>query len=127
MQKYYNYQIRSASYQDSIDCYVFTVEVKPKYLKKKKGKTVIKFLETYFDKKNFQVIARNYRLRHKTAIYDFDVNMQIKLSKLEDLYIPEFIQYDGTWDVAFKKRETAKFEMRIADVKRHTGTTQETQ
>ena len=116
MHKYYDYKIRSALYQDSIDCYVFTVAVKPKYLKKKKGKTVIKFLETYFDKSSFQVIARTYQLKHKTAIYDFDVLMDIKLGKLGDLYVPEYIRYKGTWDVSFKKRETAKFEMQVYDL-----------
>lgn len=116
MQKYYDYTISSAAYQDSIDCYVFTVEVKPEYQQRKKGKTVIKFMETYFDKSTFQVIARNYHLKYKATIFDFDVKMKIKLRKFSDQYIPEFIQYDGTWDVAFKKRETAHFEMKVFDV-----------
>ncbi|MEM8908539.1 MAG: hypothetical protein AAGD05_11880 [Bacteroidota bacterium] len=117
MHRYYDYRISSAAYQDSIDCYVFTVALKPQYLKKKKGKTVIKFLETYFEKETLQVIARNYQLQHKTALFDFDVFMKIKLQKWGGLYLPAFIQYDGTWDVAFKKRETARFEMRIEEIR----------
>ena len=111
MQKYYNYSITSAAYEGNLDCYVFTARVKDEYQSKKKGKTVIKFLETFFEKNTLQVVARNYRLNYKSALFDFDVSMNIKLSKIRGLYIPKFIRYEGFWDIPLRKRETAVFEM----------------
>jgi len=112
MLPYYNMSISSKKYQSSIDCYVFTAVVKPEI---KKGKTIIKFLETYFDKTTFQVIARNYHLKYSGSLFDFDVKMDIKLKKLGQKYLPEFIKYDGNWDVPAKKRETSKFTIRFYD------------
>ncbi len=113
--KYYNYSITSESYNNAIDCYVFTAEVKPKYQKKKEGKTVIKFLQTYFDKNTFEVIARNYQLFYKSSVVDFDVNMNVKLKRHRGLYVPEHIKYKGSWNVPIKKKEIAEFEMFLYD------------
>ncbi|MFK8103042.1 MAG: hypothetical protein AB8G15_10975 [Saprospiraceae bacterium] len=109
MAKYYDYHIQSKKYKGKIDCYVFQVIIKPEYRQRKKGKTVIKFLETYFDRTNFQVIARNYQLNYNSALFDFNVKMEIELTKWKDKYIPHHIYYDGFWDVPLKKRETGKF------------------
>lgn len=108
----YDMSISSKKYKSAIDCYVFLAKVKPEI---REGKTVIKYLETYFDKTNFQVIGRNYHLRYSGSLFDFDVKIDIKLKKLGDKYLPELIQYDGNWDVPTKKRETAKFSIRFFD------------
>lgn len=112
MIQYYDMSITSKKYNSSIDCYVFTAKVKSG---SKEDKTVIKFLETYFDKTTFQVIARNYHLRYNSALFDFDVKMDVKLKKLGNKYLPELIKYDGNWDVPAKKRETSKFTIRFFD------------
>ncbi len=113
MQAYYDYSIQSDLYKNEIDAYVFTAQVKPEFLKKKKNKTVIKHLRTYFDKTTFNVIARTYQLAYDGAFFDFDVKMHIELKKEKDLYFPEIIQYDGNWDVVGKKRERGRFELRV--------------
>jgi len=109
---FYDYAIKSEKYQDQIDCYVFSVNVKPN---ERTGKTVIKHLETYFDKNTFQVVARNYRLAYSTLVYDFDVTMNIKLKKWGESYVPEFIQYDGNWDIPGRKPEISKFKISFED------------
>ena len=113
MMKYYNYSISAKTYKNSFDCYVFTVELKDEFRHKKEGKTVIKFLETYFDRKTFQVIARKYSLSHSTPIYDFDVSMNVQLGKHKGQYIPELIEYDGRWDIPAKAPEIGKFRLRF--------------
>lgn len=105
---YYNYAIKSEKYLGELDCYVFSIKVKPNI---GNNKTVIKNLETYFDKETFQVVARNYTLTYSTLIYDFDVTMNVKLKKWGDTYVPEYIQYDGNWDIPGKKPEIAKFKI----------------
>jgi len=113
MAKYYDYSIESKAYQNDMACYVFRVDVKPEFKDRKEGKTVVKSLETFFEKKTFQVIGRNYRVAYYGALFDFDVTMRVKLTKLDDQYLPEFIEYDGFWKVPTQKREQAKFTIKM--------------
>jgi len=117
MTPYYDFKISSKQYHSGQDCYVFTAVVKEAFQEKKKDKTVIKFLETYFDKSTFQVIARNYQLAYSGALFDFDVKMKIELVQLNGAYAPEYIFYDGFWDVPGKKPEISKFSIRFYDFK----------
>ncbi len=103
---FYDLSIQSKQYKNQIDCYVFTAKVKPEV---KANKTIIKHLETYFDKISFQVIARNYHLEYYGTAFDFDVKMDIKLRKLEEQYIPEHLTYNGFWNIPLQKPETAVF------------------
>ncbi len=48
-------------------------------------------------------------------MFDFNVRMNVELTKLGDLLPPALITYDGTWNVPFKKRETAVFTARFYD------------
>ncbi len=117
MAPYYDFKISSRQYRAGQDCYVFTAVVKEAFQEKKKDKTVIKFLETYFDKSTFQVIARNYQLAYSGALFDFDVKMEIELIQLNGEYAPEYIRYDGFWDVPGKKPEISKFSTRFYEFK----------
>lgn len=113
MAKYYDYEINSVTYKEDQSAYVFSAKVKPKYQDYKKDKTVIKSLQTYFDKDDFQVLARDYRLQYSGALFDFDVTMRIELKKVHEKYVPAFLSYDGNWKVAVKRRERVKFSMQI--------------
>lgn len=85
--------------------YVFTVKVK----KGKENNVVIKEMVTWFDVKNFDILARNYSLSYNAGVYDFDVDMKIKMTKVADLVVPSLITYNGNWKVLFKKRERGVF------------------
>ncbi len=116
MSKYYNYSIKHTYYQDTVPCYLFSAVIKPEFKKHKENKTVIKYLHTYFAKKNLQILARNYHLKYKNIVYDFDVKMDIKLKKKEQKYYPADIKYKGNWHVLFKKRERGYFHTQIYGV-----------
>ncbi|MGB1217720.1 MAG: hypothetical protein ACPG5P_07575, partial [Saprospiraceae bacterium] len=58
---------------------------------------------------NFQIVARNYSLSFHNAAIDMDVDMSIKLNRINGIYAPTFLSYDGSWNVPMKKPETAKF------------------
>ena len=105
MLKYYDFYISSKNYRDKWDCYVFKAVAKPIY---SSSKTIIKYMETFFDKKNFQVVGRNYHLKYDSVV-DFDVKMKVELSKAGEKYIPIFIEYNGQWKIPMKKREIAAF------------------
>ncbi|RMG87940.1 MAG: hypothetical protein D6714_01460 [Bacteroidetes bacterium] len=111
MMPFYDYSISSQMYGEGIDCYVFSAKVKPDFEERKTGKTVIKSLETWFEKSTFQVIARRYQLQYSTIFYDFDVQMHIRLTRLGDRYFPEIIEYDGRWDIPGRKPEIGRFTL----------------
>jgi hypothetical protein len=115
MSAYYDFSITSKIYKDSIDCYVFSAVIKPEFQERKVDKTVIKSLNTYFDKSTFQVMARDYQLMYYGALFDFDIMMKIELKKLGELYVPAYLSYDGFWNVPLKKPEISKFSSRFYD------------
>jgi len=41
--------------------------------------------------------------------------MNIKLKKWGESYVPEFIQYDGNWDIPGRKPEISKFKISFED------------
>jgi hypothetical protein len=112
MAKYYDFSISSKTYKSTTDCYVFLAKKKDGT---KQDETVIKYMETFFDKKTFQVIARNYHLAHRGTMFDFDVKMDISLKTIGEKYVPELIAYDGQWNVPFHKPEISKFNISFYD------------
>ncbi len=117
LSKYYDFKIISKPYKEFEDCYVFTAEVKEEFKQRKVGKTVIKHLETYFAKEDFQIVARNLSLKYAAPVFDFDVNMAIELVKIGDQYFPSVINYDGNWDIPARRPEISQFTIRFYDLK----------
>ncbi len=112
MRKYYNYNITEQEW-NGIPSYAFEVILKPEFVQKKKKKTIIKSLNTFFSKEDLQILARSYRLKYKNALYDFDVSMWIELQKWNGDYIAKYIKYDGYWDLLMKAPEIAEFEVEL--------------
>lgn len=113
MQPYYNYSLLSKDY-DGIDCYAFIASPKHEF---EQDDTVVKYMETFFEKTNFQVIARNYWLKYSGALFSFDVKMKVRLTKRGSLYLPQSIEYEGFWDIPMKAAERAKFETKFSNFK----------
>lgn len=116
MLPYYNYTIQHDTLRHQ-QSYVFTVSTKPEYQDQQTGKTVIKNLQTWFSMENFQILKRQYTLEAKTLVYQFQVAMDIDVVRVNDKYYPSYISYDGTWKVAGKKREHAKFNIHFSNFK----------
>lgn len=105
MIKYYDFSIFSKTYSNDQDCYVFRAVVKPET---PTNKTIIKYLETYFDKEDFQVVARNYHLKYD-SLFDFDVRMKVALTQFDEKYLPKKVSYQGNWKIPTQKRERVHF------------------
>ncbi|ATL47629.1 hypothetical protein COR50_10890 [Chitinophaga caeni] len=112
IRQWYDFSIKQEAYLGTT-CYVFSAVVKPGLNKINKAEVVINELTTYFDKDNYEIVGRKYSLSYKTLIFDFDVSMVVQMTHVGDLLVPSLITYDGTWNVPFKKRETAKFKARF--------------
>ncbi|HKR06039.1 MAG TPA: hypothetical protein VJY62_15490, partial [Bacteroidia bacterium] len=115
MTKHYDYKIMSDTLNDSIPCYVFSCKAKQLDSTRTDGKAVIKDLETWFDKRTLNVVARRNSLAYKSIFFDFDVKMEVKLEEIEGALVPVFIDYNGTWDIPFHKREIVQFNILFSD------------
>jgi len=110
----------SKNYDFSIDmdemsgqqCYVFKILPKPDT---DRDDIVFDNITTWFNSKTMEIVARNYDLSYDTPVYDFDVHMEVKMTKFEGLLVPELLVYNGNWKVAFKKRERGIFTATIFD------------
>lgn len=106
----YDFLIDLADYEGR-SCYVFSVKAKPGA----GGRVVIDNMITWFDSKTMEIVARNYDLSYKAGIYDFDVQIEVLISRFQELLVPKVLRYRGSWDIAFKKRERAAFAATLFD------------
>ena len=68
-------------------CYIFKVKVK----EGNKGDVVIDEMTTWFNDKTFEIVARNYSLSYDAGVYDFNVQMQVEMSKFGKLLARFFV------------------------------------
>ena len=114
MRKYYQYGIESKNYSDGTPCYVFTIKEKEAYSDKKSGKTVVKFMETYFSRKDFQVMGREYEVEYPGPFFSFNIRVNVNLDYMGNKqYIPQIVNYSGEWDIPGRKKEIGKFKMEV--------------
>jgi len=115
--KLYDYKLDFIDYKGSY-AYVFTIKPKEDLNMFQKGDIVVDEMTTWFDYKTLEVLARNYKLSYKVGIYDFDVNMQVEMTRIGDLLVPQILRYKGNFSVLFKKRERGEFTATLFDFKR---------
>ncbi|MEO6813034.1 MAG: hypothetical protein ABI172_03840 [Ginsengibacter sp.] len=92
-------------------CYVFTIKVKDD----KKSDVVIDEMTTWFTENTFEIVARNYSLSYDAGVYDFNVEMEVQMTKVGDLLVPALLRYNGNWKAIFKKRERGVFTATLSD------------
>ncbi len=95
----------------NLPCYVFTVKAKDD----KKSNVVIDEMTTWFNEKTFEIVARNYSISYDAGVYDFNVDMEVQMTKAGDLLVPSVLRYNGNWKVIFKKREHGIFTATLFD------------
>ena len=106
----YNMYIDYRNY-NSVPCYVFTINVKDN----RRGNVVIDKMTSWFDAKTFEIVGRNYVLSYDAGVYDFKVKMEVQMTKIGDLLVPDLLTYNGNWKVVFNKRERGVFTATLSD------------
>jgi hypothetical protein len=114
--KFYAYKLDIQEFKGAL-CYVFSIKPKEELGFLKNDQIVVDQMETWFDMKTMEVLARNYSLSYKAGVYDFDVSMNVEMTRVGDLVVPKILRYRGNWDVIFKKRERAIFTATLFDFK----------
>jgi hypothetical protein len=117
MVPYYDYEISSTKYKDTVPCYVFRCSAKKDLGYFSKDKPVIKEIVSYFSKKTFFIVSRRYHLSYDNPLFDFDVNMEVRLTEVKGILFPEFVRYQGHWDIPFKAPEIVNFDVNFYNFK----------
>lgn len=104
----YDFSIAYDDYEGQ-SCYVFTVKAKEGLSGGKRNAVVIDAMTTWFNTKTMEVMARNYDMSYDAGVYDFNVHMEVQMTKFGDYLVPKLLRYNGNWDVVFKKRERGTF------------------
>jgi hypothetical protein len=115
--KLYDYKLDLLEREGKM-CYVFSIVPKESLGMFRKDKVVVDQMITWFDQKTLEVVYRNYSLSYKAGVYDFDVSMEVEMTKFNGLTVPKVLRYRGNWDVLFKKRERALFTATLFDFKK---------
>ena len=109
----YNYHLDYLLYKGSY-VYVFSIKPKPDA---PSGDIVIDAMTTWFDPKTMEVLKRDYRLSYRAGVYDFDVDMEADLTKIDGVLVPQTLRYKGNFHALFYKRERAEFTATLFDFK----------
>ena len=114
MQQYYDYVISDTLY-NNYPCYVFSVNVKDTISAKMKERALIRKIVSFFDKKNLNVIFREYIFKYKNWFIDLDINVVVHMDYVNSFHLPIKVEYRGFWDVIFFKTEKAEFSLVLSD------------
>jgi len=109
MLPYYQFHIQQDTVTYGRPCYTFTAAA---HSTKRSGKTIIKYLKTWFDSDSFQVMGRQYHLKY-SGVVRFDVKMQVDMQQIGELFFPKNIAYDGAWKIPLHRKEEGTFELSI--------------
>jgi hypothetical protein len=114
--EYYDFIIDMDNYQGQ-NCYLFVVKAREDLSDSQRDNIVINRMTTWFDSQTMEIVARNYDLSYNAGVYDFDVHMQVELTKFHEYLVPKLIRYSGNWHAIFKKRENGIFTATLFDFK----------
>lgn len=112
--KLYNYTLDYDTYKGNY-AYVFSIKPKNNIGFFNRGDIVVDEMTTWFDAKTMDVIARTYSLSYKAGLYDFNVSMQVDMTHIGDLLVPETMRYKGNFSAITKKRERGEFTATLFD------------
>jgi hypothetical protein len=115
--KLYDYKLEFTEYKGNY-AYVFSIKPKDNLGLFQKGDIVVDEMTTWFDYKTLEVLARNYALSYKAGVYNFNVNMEVEMTRIGSLLIPQTLRYKGNFGVLFKKKEWGEFTATLFDFKK---------
>ncbi len=112
--KRYDFVIDMEAFKGEM-CYVFTLTPRADLSGGKKDKIVVDEMVTWFRIDTWEIVARKYNLSYSAGVYDFDVHMEVEMTKFGEYLVPALMRYNGNWDVMFKKRERGVFTATLFD------------
>jgi hypothetical protein len=105
----YEFSISQSQFQNS-SIYIFAVKLKEKV---RSNKYLINSMETYFSRTDFSVVYRRYHLKFNNGIVNCDIKLSVTLQHSDGSLLPKMIQYEGFWNIPFKRKEDGEFTFKL--------------
>jgi len=115
--KLYNYTLDYDTYRGNY-VYIFTIKPKEDLGFFRRNDIVVDEMVTKFDASTMEVVGRSYSLSYKAGFYDFNVTMQVDMTHVDNLLVPETMRYKGNFSAITKKREHGEFTATLFDFKK---------
>ena len=96
-------------------CFVLHIFKKEGLPLSERRKVVIDEMKTWFAQSDLSVLGRTYQMAYGNVLYDFDVLMEVKMTRFGNTVVPALLRYNGEWDVPFKKKERGVFTATLSD------------
>lgn len=112
--QHYDFTLDYGEYEEQ-SCYVFSIKAKTDLRGGERNAIVIDNMITWFNAKTMEVMARNYNMSYEAAVYDFDISIEVQMTKFGNYLVPKMLRYIGNWDVVTKKRERGMFTATLFD------------
>lgn len=108
MSELYEFVLDMENYKGE-NAYVFRIAALPDLPAGKRSDIVLNRVDTWFHPSDMRILARRYDLSYRAGVYDFDVRMEVEMTRVGEQLVPSLLRYTGDWKVAFKKRERGIF------------------
>lgn len=108
MSELYEFVLDMENYKGE-NAYVFRIASLPDLPAGKRSDIVLNRVDTWFHPSDMRILARRYDLSYRAGVYDFDVRMEVEMTRVGEQLVPSLLRYTGDWKVAFKKRERGIF------------------
>ncbi len=109
----YDFLVDFEDYNNEL-CYKFSIRAKQDP-PAGRSSIVIDSMVTWFSTKTMEVMGRNYDMSYNAGVYDFDVHMEVQMTRFGNYLVPKVLRYIGNWDVITKKRERGLFTATLFD------------
>lgn len=106
--KNYNYRLDTVQFFGH-DTYRFSITPKPDA-----KNIVVDNMTTWFDTQTMEVVGRKYTMSYHAGVYDFDVDMDVRLENENGILLPIVMHYKGNWSVILKGREIGEFKASLS-------------
>jgi hypothetical protein len=110
----YDFVIDQVDYQQK-QAYKFSIRAREDLRAGQRDKIVIDEMITWFDARSMDIMARTYHMSYDAGVYDFEVFMEVEMTRFREYLVPSTIRYKGNWDVAFKPRERGIFTATLSE------------
>ncbi|HRF19143.1 MAG TPA: hypothetical protein PK977_13300, partial [Chitinophagaceae bacterium] len=88
----YDFLVDFGDYEGQ-SCYVFTIRSKEGLSNSERNDVVIDSMVTYFNTKTMEVMARRYDMSFDAGVYDFNVHMEVEMTKFGNYLVPRLLRY----------------------------------
>src|SRR5690606_32353032 len=93
----YDFIIDMQQYRGNM-CYVFRMVPLAGLGSSEKSQIVINEMTTWFNSETWEIMGRNYDLSYNAGVYDFDVHIEVEMTKFGEYLVPKVMRYNGNWD-----------------------------